>query len=166
MKAVYILFGEMGSGKSYYAVNKFVNGLEGPAPGFLEGDSVLTPEMVERAKNFKHFTKEMVSSFIKDNLYPEIVKLLNQREVHPRYPDYKALVVSQALYSNQDRLDLIKMLSDNGIEVMMIWVKPPFLQNLKQLWSRPKGLKWVLYWLLNKPFFQKPTHHCITLPYR
>lgn len=165
MKLVYILFGEMGSGKSYYAVNKFVNGLEGPAPGFLEGDSILPSEMVERAKNFKPFTKEMVSSFIKNNLFPEIVKRLDQRKTHPQYPAYQALVVSQALYSNQDRLDLIEMLASENIQVQMIWVKPPFLQNLKQLWSRPKGFKWVLYWLLNKPFFQKPTHDCIKISY-
>jgi hypothetical protein len=147
----------MGGGKSYHAQKSFVNGMEGPTPQFLEGDSVLPPKMMELISNFKPLTKEMVTSFVKDNLYTEIVKRLDTGY------EYDSIVVSQALYSNQNRIDLIDMLSSANIEVIMVWVKPPFWRNLKQIWSRPNGLKWVLYWLMNKPFFEKPTHHHVVI---
>jgi hypothetical protein len=68
------------------------------------------------------------------------------------------IVVAQALYLDEDRKWIEWFFTQLGYSVKFVWVKPPFLRNLKQIYSRPKGLRWVLYWLMNKPWFQKPTH--------
>lgn len=155
MRKAYILFGEMGGGKTYHAQKSFVNGMvDGPKPEFLEGDSVIPAEMLERVLAFKPLTPEMVTSYVKNNLYPAI---MDKFRLSP------SVVVSQALYSDANRRELIMMLQHKDVEVTMVWIKPGFWRNLKQIWSRPNGLKWVLYWLINKPFFQKPTHHHIVV---
>lgn len=141
MKTVYILFGEMGGGKNYHGEKfSFHWGME-----FLDGDTLVPEEMMERVAAFKPLSPEIVEDYVTNHLAPAI---LNRSSV----------IVAQALYMDKHRLFLRDFLTTHGYEVIFYWVKPKFWNNLKQIYSRPKGLKWVLYWLMNKPFFQKPTH--------
>lgn len=90
----------------------------------------------------------MVHHYVSRILAPEIME-------RGKY----GLIVAQALYTNADRVFLKKYLELHGFNVSFFWVKSSFWRNLKQIYSRPRGLRWVLYWLLNKPFFEKPSHN-------
>lgn len=147
---IYIYFGEMGSGKTYQgklaAAEDHVK--------FFDGDDVVPPEMAKLVSNFKPLTREIVHHYVTRILAPEIVLQAKCASLF-----INDLVVAQALYTNEDRLYLKEYLELNGFDVSFLWVKPSFWRNLKQIYSRPHGLRWVLYWLLNKPFFQKPEHN-------
>jgi hypothetical protein len=139
-KTITIFFGEIGSGKSYYA-SKYSN--------FLEGDNYLSPEVLERVSKFKPLTKEMVSESIKKFLIPAIIDKARLSNAN--------LFISQALYSNQDRLFIKSFLELIGYKVGFIWVKPSIWKNFTNLLKR-KSFKWFIYWLINKPYFDPPTH--------
>jgi shikimate kinase len=141
MKEVIILVGEMGCGKTYWG-KKIANelGLE-----FYDGDKSLPYDMKDRVARFIPLTKEMVDDYIHNHLAPAIRWLVKD----------DGLVVAQALYMKEHRDFLKKHLEKNGCVVTYWYLQTPFWQNLKQLWSRPKGFRWILYWLMNKPFFQK-----------
>ena len=144
MKTVYIFFGEMGSGKTYcgkrYAEKHNFK--------FFEGDSVVPPRMMERVNKFKSISEDMLEEYmdvLADSIADQMV-------------DCEHLVVSQALYRNKDRESMIVFLECLGYQVRMWWVQVPLWRNMQNLLTRKDGWKWTLYWLLNKPFFQKPTH--------
>lgn len=139
-----ILFGEMGGGKNYWG--KLIAKQDNAT--FFDGDTVATPVMKERVSKFKPLNREIIKDYI-NILFAEI-------EV--RADDYGNLVVAQALYNDEDRKFLAEMLTGMGYNVQFYWIKTPFWRNLRQIWSRPNGFRWVLYWLMNKPFFEKPTH--------
>jgi gluconate kinase len=141
---IFILFGEMGSGKNFWG-ERFA---KDKGYLFFDGDTVVSPEMKERVSKFKPLTRRMVIDYI-DHLTMEIVAKARAST---------GLVVAQALYFDKDRRFLKYVLSTLGFNVIFYWVRPTFWNNLKQIYSRPNGLRWVLYWLINKPFFQKPTH--------
>lgn len=144
MKTIYIFFGEMGCGKSYcgerYAKK---HGFK-----FFEGDSVVTPRMMDKVVKFKPITRDLIEEYL-DVLFEEIARQAETCE---------NLVVAQALYTDEDRKDLKIFLECLGYKVKMWWVKVPLMQNVRGLMTRKDGWKWVLYWLFNKPFFQKPAH--------
>lgn len=144
MKTVYILFGEMGCGKTYcgsrYAKR---HGFK-----FFDGDSVITPRMLERVSKFKAISEDILEEYmdvLADSIADQMV-------------DNDHLVVSQALYRNEDRESLKIFLECLGYQVRMWWVQVSFWRNFQNLLTRKDGWKWALYWLINKPFFQKPTH--------
>jgi gluconate kinase len=141
MRKVIILYGEMGVGKNYQGERL----AKSQGFGFLDGDTVLPPHIVERVRRFQPLTLEMVNDFVFKHLVEAIV-------LHSTEP--KGLVVAQALYRRETREALKTRLQALGyeVELWIVWV--PFLQNLRQLFSRPRGSRWVLYWLLNKPFFE------------
>lgn len=144
MKEIIILFGEMGGGKNYHGERlSFIFNLP-----FFDGDDVVTPEMIERVSNFKGLTREMIINYV-NVLANTIADKANESN---------GLVVAQALYFDEDRLFLKKFLECLGFTVRFFWVRTTFWRNLKQIYSRKNGLRWVIYWLMNKPFFQKPTH--------
>lgn len=145
MKTIYILFGEMGGGKNYHGER--LAKIEGYS--FFDGDDVVPPEMLEKVKNFEPLTREIVQNYIS-----VLANAIADRAEDESVP---GLVVAQALYFDEDRLFLESFLNCLGFKVKFIWVRARFWRNLKQIYSRPKGLRWVLYWLMNKPFFQKPT---------
>jgi gluconate kinase len=145
MKEITILFGEMGGGKNYWG-EIIANTMNVP---FFDGDDVVTPEMLERVKGFKSLTREMIIRYV-NGLANVIADKAEQSN---------GLVVAQALYLDEDRLFLQKFLQCLGYRVRFIWIKTSFWRNLKQIYSRKSGLRWVFYWLMNKPFFQPPTHH-------
>ncbi len=144
MKTVYILFGEMGCGKTYcgsrYAKK---HGFK-----FFDGDSVVTPKMLDKVAHFKPLTRELVEEYM-DVLSDAIADQMSECD---------CLVVSQALYSDEDRKSLKLFLESLGYRVRMWWVQVRLWRNVQNLLTRQDGWKWVLYWLFNKPFFQKPTH--------
>ncbi len=139
-----ILFGEMGSGKNYWG-EIFMRTT--PAC-FFDGDTVATPEMIARFSKFKSLSEEIIMNYL--------YKLTD--EITARANVVGNLIVAQALYRDEHRCLLELFLKQQGVNVRFVWVKTSFWRNLKQLYSRPKGLRWILYWLMNKPFFQKPTH--------
>lgn len=143
MKEVTILFGEMGGGKNYHGERlSFILNLP-----FFDGDEVVTSEMLEKVTKFKPLTREMIINY---------VNVLANAIADRAEPN--GLIVAQALYFDEDRLFLQKFLSCLGYKVKFIWIKTPFWRNLKQIYSRKNGLRWSIFWLLNKPYFQKPTH--------
>jgi gluconate kinase len=143
MSDIIILFGEMGSGKNYHG-EKLAKKL---GYTFFDGDIVVTSEMAEKVSKFKPLSRDIIKNYRR--VLAEAIK--------EKAAQANGLVVAQALYSNQDRYYLHGFLSTKN-NVKFIWIKTSFFKNLKQIYSRPKGLRWVLYWLMNKPFFQKPTH--------
>lgn len=144
MSLVIVLIGEMGAGKNYWG-ERLSGDLDIP---FLDGDTVCTPAMVERVSKFKPLSPELIDDYIENHLSKAILE--RAEEGH--------LIVGQALYRNHNRLRLMRILQEAGHMVEFWYIKTPFFQNMMQILSRPKGVRWVLYWLLNKPFFQKPTH--------
>lgn len=144
MKTVYILFGEMGCGKTYqgtaYAKRHDFK--------FFDGDSVVTPAMLERVSKFKPIPRDVLEEYM-DVLFNAIADQMR---------DCDHLVVSQALYMNADREELKTFLESFGFQVRMWWVKCRWHRNIQNLLTRENGWKWVFYWLINKPFFQKPKH--------
>ena len=145
-----ILFGEMGSGKTYKGKKLAENyGFD-----FLEGDSFLTKEMNDRVNSFKPLTKEMIDDFVKIHLFRGIIKAGWKAEQKGK----RGLIVAQALYLDSLRVELKSKLIKAGYEVEFVKIETPFFTNMRQLWSRKFGMFWILYWLMNKPFFQNPTH--------
>lgn len=150
-KTIVILFGEMGGGKNYHGER--LSRMTGFP--FFDGDTVVTPEMAEKVSNFRPLTREMILSYVS--------RLANEIADRAEVEDVPGLIVAQALYINDDRLFLKEFLRCLGFNVKFYWIKTPFWRNLKQIFSRKNGFRWVLYWLMNKPFFQKPTHEYIVL---
>lgn len=150
-KQVKIVFGEMGAGKNYWGVRlaKRFN-LE-----FLDGDDIAAPEMMELVSRFKPIPRRMLAAFIHCDLTAAIVANTRQSK--------NGIVVSQALYLNEDRKILLAYLRAMDFDVSFYWAKTTTLHNIRQLLTRQHGINWVLYYLLNKPWFQKPTHEYWTL---
>ncbi len=146
---IVLFFGEMGSGKSYLA-NRYANM---HAMHFIEGDLFLSPEMRARVSKFMPPTKKQLA---------DLVGLLG-RQVGRLALGPRGIVVSQALYRNEHRRQLIAFWEDAGYEVTCFWVKPSFLQNLKQLRARRRGIRWVLFWLASRAWFETPDHAHIVL---
>lgn len=144
MKEIIILFGEMGAGKNYWG-ERFAQDLDYT---FFDGDDVVTPEMLAQVVKFKPLTREMIIKYV-NHLANEIA---NRAEQAP------GLVVAQALYFDEDRKFLELFLRSLGYNVRFKWIRPPFVRHLKQLYSRPNGWRWILYWLSFTFWFQKPTH--------
>lgn len=140
MNSVRVLYGEMGSGKTYLGKQE----AEALGCKFLEGDECIPPAMAERVRAFKPLSKEMVDDYVRNHLLPAIVNAAREGDV----------VVAQALYRREHRDSISARLRSEGISVTWGYPHTPFWQNIRQLWARPRGFRWVLYWLLSKPFFQ------------
>jgi gluconate kinase len=140
MRRVRILYGEMGSGKTYLGRQE----AEALGCTFLEGDDCIPPAMRELVRGFKPLPKSMIDDYVKNHLFPAIVNAARDDDV----------VVAQALYRREHRDYITSRLASEGIYVRCVRPQTPFWQNLRQLWSRPRGFRWVVYWLMSKPFFQ------------
>jgi gluconate kinase len=144
MKRIEIFFGEMGCGKSYNARRHAAR----TGAAFLEGDDLVSPEMAERVREFKLLERSMIEQLVH--------RLIEEIKLRAATVDH--LVVAQALYIEEDRQLIDSELSIAGYEVTWNYVQTPPLRNARQLLTRPRGLRWVAYWLLNKPFFEVPLH--------
>ena len=140
---VHLFFGEMGSGKSWCAERwaKY-QGLT-----FFEGDSVVTRELLDRSGRFKPIPRGVIREFVKV-LAQAIIDKAGGGDI----------VVSQALYLDEDRLWLESILAEHHLAVHWVWVKTGFFMHVRNLLTRKERWRWVGYWLMNTPFFQKPSH--------
>lgn len=137
---VRIFYGEMGSGKTYLGRRD----AEKLGCTFLEGDDLIPPGMAALVRNFKPLPKSVLDDYVKNHLVPAIVNAARTGDV----------VVAQALYRREHRDYVGGRLASEGFSVRWTLCRVPLWQNFRQLWGRPRGLRWVLYWLLSKPFFQ------------
>ncbi len=142
---VIILIGEMGSGKSH--VGRLM--AEDRGFEFIEGDELAGPEMAAAIRDLKRITYEMV-----DDLVERMANLVYSYKLR----GFPGVVLSQALYREKHRRNLKFLLERANIEVTFLWVRVPFFQHVRQLLSRRGGPRWIFYWLLSKPFFQRPKH--------
>ncbi|MHA2280025.1 MAG: shikimate kinase [Promethearchaeota archaeon] len=147
---IYFTFGEMGIGKNF--VGERIAAKLGC--DFVDGDDFLTPEMQAKVKAFKSFTKQDLDKFM--------VRLVEG--IVERYKEGEDLVVAQALYRQEHR-ELVKSeLLKQNCKIIFVWIPVPSLAiHIERLWGRDKGLMWVLYGMLNKPFFQKPIGKFLTV---
>lgn len=121
---------------------------------FFDGDTVVTARMMNKVANFKPITRDIIEE------YMDVLS----NAIADQMADCDHLVVSQALYSNEDRETLKTFLECLGFQVRMWWVQVSLWRNVQNLLTRKDGWKWVLYWLFNKPFFQRPTHEHNVFP--
>lgn len=146
---IYFLVGPMGIGKNYMGEQLAADiGCE-----FVDGDSFISAGMAKKVASFKHLSLKDLDTFVTERLIPGISRL-------PLKPDHEGrlvwekqtdLVIAQALYRKRHR-DLIRQ--HFGEDCVFIQIKASLRTNLKRLLERKKGLRWALYGLLNRPFFQ------------
>jgi predicted kinase len=151
MSTIVLLFGEMGTGKSFLGERI----AEGRGYRFLEGDRYLPDDMREAVRNWRPVTPQMVDLLV-TNLYRNVA--YRARCDAALEAGYVGAVVTQALYRDEHRRYLIAAWKRLKFEVEPIWVRPPLRQQVRQLWSRRAGARWVAYALASKPWFQRPTH--------
>ena len=149
---IVLFFGEMGAGKTYWAKEYQT---EHPQLWFIEGDELVPVDMQAYVKKFKLPTKDMVERLV--------LRIANLPALTPVDSQCKGFVICQALYRNGHREFLLNHWKRLGYNVQAVWIRVPFWQNIRQLLKRPQGWKWLAYWLLNKPFFQKPSHPYLEL---
>jgi len=138
-KMIYIFFGEMGTGKNFVA-ERWAERFGGQ---FFDGDTVIPEPVVRKVGKFRLLTTENLDDYVLNYLIPAI---------ETRAQD-KHLMVAQALYRHRHR----NMIRDHFGEknVTFLWLPVPSLWvHMQRLRSR--GWKWIIYGLLNKPFFQNP----------
>lgn len=141
-KEITILYGEMGSGKSYRA-KMFAESFD---MEFLEGDSLATPELIARVSEFRFLSRAVLDDFVHRALFEGIVVAAEKSE--------RNLMVAQALYSRASRDRLQLQLEERGYKVYFHCVRTPIWRNFRQILTRPRGWRWALYWIMSKPFFQ------------
>lgn len=140
---VILFVGEMGSGKSYLA-RKLASDL---GLTFIEGDDLASQEMKTAIDGLKMITDKMID---------ELVVAIDAAVADAIERTGKGVVVAQALYREKHRHALITSLRQRGFIMDLRWVRVGLKQHLSQLRSRPGGIRWILYWLMSKPFFQQP----------
>ncbi len=128
--------------------------MSGQPTRFWDGDEAATKEMIDCIYSFKPMNKKIIDAFVKQ-LHYSIVQKAEEAN--------SDLIVSQALYMNEHRQQLIDYLEWSGYSVNPYWVRCGLLTNAKRLLSRERGRGWLFYWLVNKPFFQRPKHFHIVV---
>lgn len=142
-KYIAIFFGPMGCGKSHLGrhFSKSWN-LE-----FVEGDEHLPDDMKARVGKFLPPSKDML-----DRMVEKLKEEVASTAMNAKY----GVLVSQALYRNSHREELYQYFKARGFNVDLLMIKVSWWQNIKNLWSRKRGFLWVLYWIISRPFFEKP----------
>lgn len=153
MRIVYLLFGQMGAGKTFLG-KRHAERIGGT---FYDGDDALPPNLKAKVAACRPLTRKEVKDFVQHSLLEEILSRAYG------LPSDGALVVSQALYCNADRLWLAEQLKARGLDVVFAHIQAPLIRNLKQLWGRSHGLKWIALHLLSRPWFEPPSHFCVEL---
>lgn len=135
---IYLLFGEMGSGKTHLGEELSYH-LKCP---FYDGDDVLPARLQAKVSNAQLLNIDEVDSYIKEYLIPYIKKVSQESE---------DLILSQALYTHRHR-QMIKGKFYPSIK--WIEVRAPFETQMKRLWSRPQGWRWCINAMLSKPWYE------------
>lgn len=153
---IHCFFGEMGSGKSFLA-RQFAEKNKIP---FCEGDDFVPPEMSKAINLVLPPPEHIIADFVRKDLVQGIHRFWLNNHIKTKtgitYPH--EFVVSQALYRNNHRAIISSALMKLGFDVRFYWVRTPIIQHARQLFSRRMGLGWLWYGLINRPFFQAPTH--------
>jgi gluconate kinase len=144
MNKVFFFFGEMGSGKSYTASRYAA---KTPNAFYLEGDNYLPDYLLEKINKFEPISLDDLNDYVHHYLTPAIVEASKNNNL---------VCVAQAIYLNHHRKYIDSILKSYGLYVLWIYVKTPFISNLLNLMNRPNWFKWIMFFLKNKPFFQKP----------
>jgi gluconate kinase len=145
---IHFLVGPMGAGKNY--VGELL--AEKLNCKFIDGDDFLPKELKEKIFKFKPLSKSDLNNFIKEHLIPKVEQ---QSYIHPD------LVIAQALYRREHREIINKHFKG---QCRFIKIKTPLVTNLKRLLTRKKGIRWALYGLINRPFFQgDDVFECMTI---
>ena len=110
---------------------------------FVDGDSFVPSEMRDKVSRFLPLTQGDIDSFVTDHLIPGLEHELE------RHPD--GIVVAQALYRTEHRA---QVKSHFGDRCRVVLIETDLWTNLKRLFKRDKGLRWALYGLWNRIFFQ------------
>lgn len=93
---------------------------------------------------FKPLTAEDIDNYVTNYLIPGIEERYKER-----------LVVGQALYREEHRKQIQTYFGEDKVKPIWVTTKS-HVTHFKRLYSRKDGLKWAIYGLYNKPFFQKP----------
>tara|TARA_Y100001935_G_C17098730_1_gene404887 strand:- start:122 stop:583 length:462 start_codon:yes stop_codon:yes gene_type:complete len=128
----------MGCGKNYVG-KRLAKELD---CDFIDGDSFVPAQMADKVANFKPLSQKDIDDYVYDHLVPGILK---------SWKEGVDIVIAQALYRKEHRDELDFLFRDH---IIFIYIKCPLFLNLKRLYSREKGLRWALYGLWNKLFFQ------------
>jgi gluconate kinase len=146
---IHILFGEMGAGKNH--VGELVARHLG-CP-FFDGDTVIPEAMAKRIRGFGRLTKGDIDGFVRDHLIPAIWDRAVAYDHVSRMSRIADLVVAQALYrrANREEIALAMRGQARFIEVRV----PSILTHMRRLLGRERGLRWAMYALVSKPFFQR-----------
>ena len=135
---IYFLVGPMGCGKNYVG-ERLAKELD---CDFIDGDSFVPESMARKVLSFKPLGQKDIDDFVYDHLVPGILSSWKEGD---------DVVIAQALYRKEHR-DAIAFLFTGHI--VFVYIRCPLLLNLQRLWSRKKGLRWALYGLWNRIFFQ------------
>jgi carbohydrate kinase (thermoresistant glucokinase family) len=135
---VYFLVGPMGCGKNYVGERLAKEkGCE-----FIDGDAFVPEAMIEKVSKFKPLGQQDIDNYVTNHLIPGVE---NRRQ------QGKELVVAQALYRAEHRLQIAQRVRN----CKFIYIDAPLTTNIKRLLGRKKGIRWTLYGLFNRIFFQK-----------
>lgn len=151
MSKVFIVYGEMGMGKNF--VGELI--AQHLDLDFVDGDSLLPRHMAEKVKSFKPFTAEEIREYVELHITPFLITRGSS-----------GLVFAQALYRSEHRQYIEEALEEVGLETVFVFIPThSLITHLSRLLSRPRGLMWAIFGLLNKPFFQKSgaTNHITIL---
>lgn len=142
MNKIIIVYGEMGMGKNFVG-DLIAQYLKLP---FIDGDFILLSAMLEKVRRFKPLTAAEIDNYVKTIVVPFLVG--NSK--------LGGMVFAQALYRAEHRQYIEEALEEAGIEVVFVLVPThSIFTHLSRLLSRPRGIMWAIFGLLNKPFFQK-----------
>lgn len=147
---LYVLFGEMGVGKNYIGERlAHILGCD-----FYDGDLSMPSDMREKVNNLGFLSDEMLTRFVSVNLIRDIRDRMQGLSPFVA-SNVEDLVVAQALYKEKYR----QMVWNAFPDATLVYIVPPSLRvHLSRIMSRPRGLRWAMYLLMSKPFFQKPPH--------
>lgn len=153
---VYLLVGEQGAGKT--TIGKALAAAK-KLP-FFDGDDVLPQKLLEKTRKGWPLTPDEIHEFIQTNLVP----LARQASEHSK----TGLVFAQALYVNAHRRLIMKVLTAApnprretgewvaGVDFKVVRILPgSTVQHLRQLYSRPHGLKQIITTLTSTPWFER-----------
>jgi gluconate kinase len=138
---IYLLFGEMGTGKNYIGERL----AEHLGCQFFDGDDWIPLHLQSKIDRCESLTLEEVSEYVDDDLIPQLKNIQASTEM---------AVVAQALYRENDRYEIQDELGD---QVVWIHVVPPSRwTHMWRLLSRKNGFRWALLGLMSKPYFEAP----------
>lgn len=135
-----IIFGEMGSGKTFAGLQLSKQTGE----HYFDGDDWLPTDLYNKINKGGLITKSEADRFIKTNF-------ISGLEATKQVMRGTNFIISQALYNEAHR----QFIADH-YDCEFILIKTPFFQHIRQLFSRPNKWRWIFNMLVSKPWFNRP----------